>query len=52
MAFVTDFTCRTCEQPRNEVVDGSGICHECRHKAATKKRRMHLAALEAHHVRY
>lgn len=48
MAFVTEFTCRHCKQPRHEVVTPSRICVACRvaiDKADTDAHMAKLAVL-------
>ena len=45
MALVTNVHCKVCGETKNEVTDHSGVCQECRRKAASKARRVHLAGL-------
>ncbi len=46
MAFVTEFVCSKCEQPRHEVVTHDRICGSCRASEGSRKRRTHLASLK------
>ena len=46
MAFVTEINCKVCGKTRTEVTDHSGVCQDCRYKASSKARRIHLAGLK------
>lgn len=46
MALITDFTCSDCDKEKYEVVDGSGVCQDCRWKKATKAKRRFLSGLK------
>ncbi len=48
MAFVGDYTCSRCHNPRHEIVTRDRVCSHCRRddaKAASKARRVYLAGL-------
>ena len=46
MAFITDIDCKECGVTKNEVIDNSGVCAECRKKIADRMRRLHFAGLK------
>ncbi len=47
MAFITDFTCKECRQPKREVVTSSRICVACRNTIAKVKEDAHMQRLAA-----
>ena len=48
MAYVGDVNCTECNTKKREVVHpmDSSTCNSCRHKKASKKKRLHLASLK------
>ena len=49
MAYVTQFTCRECRRPREEVVDAerSHVCSKCRAAKAEAEETAHMMRLVA-----
>lgn len=45
MAYISQFVCTVCNEPRHEVVVASGVCASCRRAEAIRARRTHLASL-------
>lgn len=46
MAYITNFTCKTCNLAKREVSDRTGECVACRTAESDRARRVHLAGLE------
>ncbi len=47
MALIREITCTVCEKTKFQNVRGfNGVCIECLEKAASKKKRVHLAGLK------
>jgi len=46
MALITTLTCLECEKDKYEVVDGSGVCQDCRWKKYNKAKRQFLSGLK------